>query len=204
MPKNSLQNSQLKSTRKDDIVVCALKVFCEKGYHGATVNDIVKKAKCSHGLFYHYFKNKKEIFDAVAEIRGESMMDFLDKVLLDDGNYAQKLEKLTKYTFDNIKKDEAFAYKYYFFLSTVFIKVESGELPPKGKVPPHVRMFWFFKEALDKGDLRCDYGPENAATLYNCIMQGATLNFILCPKEFKKNYKFPDIDQIINIFKKEN
>ena len=43
-------------------VCCGKHTNCEKGYDNATVDDIVKKAKCSHGLFYHYFKNKKEIF----------------------------------------------------------------------------------------------------------------------------------------------
>ena len=62
MPKVSKQVTKLKERRKEEIIESALKVFCEKGYAGATINDIVKKAKCSHGLFYHYFDSKKEIF----------------------------------------------------------------------------------------------------------------------------------------------
>ena len=82
--------STQKEARKNDIVQAALKVFCEKGYGGTTINDIVKKAKCSHGLFYHYFKNKKELFDAVCETRGKSMMFFLEKVLEEDSNFVVK------------------------------------------------------------------------------------------------------------------
>ena len=205
MPKNSMQFIKLKEKRKEDIVESALKVFCEKGYAGATINDIVKKAKCSHGLFYHYFKSKKEIFNEVSETRGKHMIYFLDKVLEEKSNYVDKLRKMTEYIFNNMKKDEIFAYRYYFFVSTIFAKAESGELPPKcdKKVPPHIRMHSFFEEGVKQGEFRRDFTPADCAKLYNSIIQGATLNFILCPKEFKQSFKFPVIDFIVDIFKKE-
>ena len=205
MAKKQPLNSPSNEGRKNDIIFSALKVLCEKGYANATINDIVKKAKCSHGLFYHYFENKKSIFDALIERRGKHIMDFLDEVLKSDDNYVEKLTKLTEYTFANMIKDEIFAYRYYFFLTTAFKKSEAGELPPKieGRKPPYARMFSFFEEGVKRGDFSSKYSPEDCAKLYNCIIQGATLNFILCPKEFKRNFKFPNIEHIISIFKKE-
>ena len=199
------RHDRLKEERKQLIVQSALKVFCEKGYGGATINDIVKKAKCSHGLFYHYFENKKAIFDAVTETRGKNMMDFLDDVLKEDSCYIDKLQKLTEYTFTNMKKDEIFAYRFYFFVSTVFAKAESGERPklPCNKVPPHIRMFSFFEEGVKRGEFSDRYPPNESAKLYNSIIKGTTLSFILYPKEFKHNFQFPLIDYIVDIFKKE-
>ncbi len=204
MPKSEETLLKIKQERKELIIQSALKVFCEKGYNSATVNDIVKKAKCSHGLFYHYFENKKAIFDSVCIYRGKNMIDFLDDVLLEESNYCDKLKKLTEYTFNNIKKDEIFAYRYYFFVSTVFAKAESGELPKKDckKVPPHVKMNSFFAEGIKRGDFKCDYPAEECAKIYNSIIQGTTLSFILCPKEFKRCFKFPMIDFILDIFKR--
>lgn len=206
MPKNTKQNEKIKLERKSEIVESALKVFCEKGYAGTTINDIVKKAKCSHGLFYHYFNTKKEIFDAVCEKRGKHMMYFLDKVLSDDNCFVDKLYKLTEYTFNNIKKDEIFAYRYYFFVSTIFNKSESGELPPKKEnhTPPHLRMKAFFEEGIKRGEFKNNYSADECAKLYNSIIQGATLSFILCPKEFKKNFEFPAVTFIVETFKKED
>ncbi len=51
MPKTARQLEKIKARRKEQIVLAGLKVFCEKGYEGAKVDDIVKKAGCSHGLF---------------------------------------------------------------------------------------------------------------------------------------------------------
>ena len=62
MAKNNNLTNKRKLDRKNDILKSALKVFCEKGYSGAKIDDITKKAKCSHGLFYHYFPTKKNLF----------------------------------------------------------------------------------------------------------------------------------------------
>lgn len=203
MEKKKNQNLTIADTRKNELVLSALKVFCKKGYHSATINDIVKKAKCSHGLFYHYFKNKKELFDAVCEERGHHMMYFLDKVLEENSNYVDKLIKLTEYTFSNMKNDEIFAYRYYFFVSRVFEKAENNVLPPKDKVPPHLRMTDFFEKGIKFGDFSDKYSAKDCARLYNSIIQGATLNFILYPKELKRSFTFPSIQFIAEIFKKE-
>ncbi len=203
MQKTQNRIFKVKEERKRDIVVSALKVFCEKGYNGTTINDIVKKARCSHGLFYHYFSSKKDIFNAVAETRGKNMITFLDDVLIEKTDYLSKLKKLTEYTFENMKKDEIFAYRYYFFLSNIFIKAESGAILPKCKEPPHIKMHSFFEKGIESGDFSSRHSPSECAKLYNCIIQGATINFILCPKEFKESFKFPDLQFIIDIFKKE-
>jgi AcrR family transcriptional regulator len=41
-------------------------VFADRGYHAARVDDIVARAKTSHGTFYLYFANKEELFRALA------------------------------------------------------------------------------------------------------------------------------------------
>ena len=47
-----------------------MRVFAERGYHAARVDDIVRAARTSHGTFYLYFANKEEIFAAVGRDPG--------------------------------------------------------------------------------------------------------------------------------------
>lgn len=192
-----------KEKRKDEIIYSAIKVFCEKGYNGATVDDIVKKAGCSHGLFYHYFKNKKTIFEEVSQMHGKHVTDYLDKAISEEGNYLFKLKKMTEYAFENIKNDEIFAYRFYFFVTKIFLKAESGELPPKNKIPPHVKMENFFNDGIKNGDFTDKYPASECSKIYYSIINGANLGFMFCPKEFKHNFKFPAVEFIIDIFKKE-
>ena len=50
----------------------------------------------------------------------------LDKVLEEDSNFVDKLIRLTEYTFNNMKNDQIFAYRYYFFVSRIFEKAEKN------------------------------------------------------------------------------
>lgn len=43
-----------------------LRVFAERGYHSARVDDIVRAARTSHGTFYLYFTNKEDLLRALA------------------------------------------------------------------------------------------------------------------------------------------
>lgn len=46
----------------------ALEVFWEKGYDGASIRDIAKRAGCSVGLAYNYYETKDEMFDGALDI----------------------------------------------------------------------------------------------------------------------------------------
>src|SRR5256714_5180012 len=43
-----------------------MKVFDERGYQAARVDDIVRAARTSHGTFYLYFANKEDLLRALA------------------------------------------------------------------------------------------------------------------------------------------
>jgi AcrR family transcriptional regulator len=43
-----------------------MRVFAERGFHAARVDDIVRAARTSHGTFYLYFANKEELLRALA------------------------------------------------------------------------------------------------------------------------------------------
>lgn len=54
------------------------RVFIEKGYHDARVDDIVEEAETSHGTFYRYFENRQALFRTLAFRSGKSLMAALD------------------------------------------------------------------------------------------------------------------------------
>jgi len=43
-----------------------LRVFADRGFHAARVDDIVRAARTSHGTFYLYFANKEDLLRALA------------------------------------------------------------------------------------------------------------------------------------------
>jgi len=60
-------DSSLATRRRTEILEAALKVFSEKGYHAAKIEDIAAELNIGHGTFYRYFENKLDIFNHVVE-----------------------------------------------------------------------------------------------------------------------------------------
>ena len=65
MPRTPEQNQNIKDRRRTKLLSFALKAFAANGYDKTAVDDIARPAKCSHGLFYHYFKSKEEVFSVI-------------------------------------------------------------------------------------------------------------------------------------------
>jgi AcrR family transcriptional regulator len=61
-----------------DFLRSAYEVLAEKGYHQASVDEIVKRAERSKGGFYHCFESKEalylELFDQVIRVAGEKIL----------------------------------------------------------------------------------------------------------------------------------
>src|SRR3954469_25713818 len=61
----SLRAQGRRTMRK--LLDAGLRVFDERGYQAARVDDVVKAARTSHGTFYLYFANKEDLFRVLAE-----------------------------------------------------------------------------------------------------------------------------------------
>ena len=62
MPRSSAENRRIRDERQAHILRAAAHVFARKGLAAATIADIAAVANVSHGLTYHYFESKEEIF----------------------------------------------------------------------------------------------------------------------------------------------
>ncbi|PEB51830.1 TetR family transcriptional regulator [Bacillus pseudomycoides] len=51
--------------RRSEILNAAEKLFASKGYTKTTVSDILREIGIAKGTFYHYFKSKEEVMDAI-------------------------------------------------------------------------------------------------------------------------------------------
>lgn len=59
--------------RRAQLAEAAFEVFTNRGYRNSAVADIVRAAGVSHGSFYNYFTNKREILDAAIDYGLESL-----------------------------------------------------------------------------------------------------------------------------------
>ena len=95
-PRGKKLNEQMRSDAIAKITKAALEVFAEYGYHGATMEQIMKVSGLSKGLVYHYFPSKEKIFfhlvDTALEISRNTWKDALNS----PGTAWEKIEKLSE------------------------------------------------------------------------------------------------------------
>ena len=77
MPRSEEQNKALRDYRRGKILDRALTLFAIKGFDDVTVDDITLSTNCAHGLFYHYFRSKEDVFNALVKIKEEKYKDYL-------------------------------------------------------------------------------------------------------------------------------
>ncbi len=93
------------------ILDVATKEFSTKGYDGARVDDIMRLAKVSKNLIYHYFNSKEQLFIIVLEAAYESMHEYHRTWTIDGANAANAADgvrQLIRSTFEYWEKSSDF------------------------------------------------------------------------------------------------
>lgn len=70
---------------KEKIITVAYELFAEKGYESTTVSDIIKVVGSSRGGFYHHFKSKEEILEAITMNYIDDLMNYYKEILQESG-----------------------------------------------------------------------------------------------------------------------
>ena len=91
MPRTREQFIEMKDERRESIFKAALPLFSLN--KKVTIDDICEKAKCSHGIVYHYFKNVDQILEKL--LKSSTYVE-LHELLFDKltGSSYEKIEEL--------------------------------------------------------------------------------------------------------------
>lgn len=83
-------------TTRDLIVEAADKLFYQQGYELTSFSDIADAVKISRGNFYHHFKSKDEILDAVISLRLSKTETMLQKWDVEGKHPAERIRSFIK------------------------------------------------------------------------------------------------------------
>jgi AcrR family transcriptional regulator len=118
-----------KERRRQQIMVAAKRVFSDKGFNKATMEDIAQEAELSPGTLYLYFKNKEELYASLSLrilqyllIRVEHVRD--EK----DGGPQDKLKSLIEAMYDVYEFDPLIIINMFHLQSSETLKNLSPEL----------------------------------------------------------------------------
>jgi len=95
-------NLERKAKTRAALLSAAKESFSEKGYHHSSVPDIVQRAKLGHGTFYFYFKDREDIFFALAEKLSESMRVYISPLVKGEEDPTRRLDVFIKSYFEAV------------------------------------------------------------------------------------------------------
>ncbi|MEW6273994.1 MAG: TetR/AcrR family transcriptional regulator [Bacillota bacterium] len=79
--------------RKMNIIKVAAKLFSEKGYHDATLEDIARNLKYTKGSIYYYINSKQELLFQCHELAMDMLINRMEEILATDWPLEVKLRE---------------------------------------------------------------------------------------------------------------
>jgi AcrR family transcriptional regulator len=87
---------------RDRIITAAVTVFADKGYHRATIADVVQRSGLSVGAIYTHFRNKEELFLYSCDLISGQGLDELGMRLAPLTSSADRLRAAIAYYVETI------------------------------------------------------------------------------------------------------
>jgi AcrR family transcriptional regulator len=82
----------------DRILIQAMRIFLEKGYHGTSIDDITQAAGVTKGALYWHFRSKEELLQKIVADFEKRFLDGLIQAVKNvHGNIQDKFEKYFRY-----------------------------------------------------------------------------------------------------------
>jgi AcrR family transcriptional regulator len=196
-PRTEEQNAQIKDERREQILKAALKVFAHRGFAATKVGDIAAAAGLSHGLVYHYFASKEEIF---YELVGIAVKTSGDSLLMVDALPLEPIEKVrqtAKYIMGGITMGQETSY--FFLIVTHAAMMEPGPEREKCFAGSYVSvntMTKILQEGQKLGQVRDGDAAGMSVMFFSAIMGLAIYNITM------EGFKMPDPELLVNMVSK--
>ncbi len=159
MNKNISKKNQTKksSKRYNEIIDAAAKVFRDKGYKEATLEDIANEVGMLKGSLYYYITKKEDLLYAVVERPLSEMTETLKQIVNTSYTPTKKLEKALQ---NHIAGFENYQSELFVWISIEWFKAEfGGEIATLGD--EYDRLFRkIIVEGIEKKEFRNDLDPK--------------------------------------------
>jgi AcrR family transcriptional regulator len=91
-------------SRWDDVVSAAARVFSEKGFGGASLEDVANEVGMLKGSLYNYIKSKEDLLFAIVRPNAEELLDRTRKLKEADLPASEKLRQIAEIHFEIIDR----------------------------------------------------------------------------------------------------
>ncbi|MEZ4527365.1 MAG: TetR/AcrR family transcriptional regulator [Desulfobacterales bacterium] len=82
--------------QRREILAAALKLFSEKGFHNVAMHEIAKEAEYAVGTLYKFFKNKKDLYQALIIENSDRFHEEISKAVEEADDEVEKLRSFVR------------------------------------------------------------------------------------------------------------
>ena len=189
---NRFAHININNGKIQKIINSAFEVFSNNYWEKASTNLIVKQAGISRGLFYHYFKDKQELFDYLVYFSVKVVISDLDKNI--DWEDSDFLNRLRQSIIVALKTFEGYPYLMDFFYKYAGKMDRLSSEHQTDNIAPGMRKK-FYSYNLDFSKVRNGVDIIKMMTVSQLVVSGL-INEII--KKIKLSGDKVVIDQIMN------
>ena len=82
--------------RRESIINVAKRLFAHKGFHGVSIDEIVKSVGVSPSILYRHFKSKEDLYAAVLHEFSCTRESYVETVVNEDPGFEHMLRGMTR------------------------------------------------------------------------------------------------------------
>jgi AcrR family transcriptional regulator len=191
------------SWRRDQVLECAERVFSEKGFHQATMQEIAAEAEYATGTLYTLFENKDAIFAAVVRRRLTEIDAHLRAAVEAGASAREKVEKFVRAFFEFFEAKKHLVQIYVNVTGGLLwnVKSELGEEVAE----MHLAFLGFlegiFRAGVRRGDIRSELEPRvMAVSLFGILVAVVTDWVTQVPESSLESRRDVTLDLIATLF----
>ena len=169
----------------EQILQAAETLFSSKGYHGTSMNDIVKESGLSKGAIYGHFRSKEQLFQALQERQLAATLDQIKLVFSPDDSAVEKMWTAADAVFNPICDcpKEVCRMSLEFMIEASRMKsLQPGLESRYSKI--HSFISELIDEGINKGEFRQDIDADTLASILFAALDGLSLHWATTSKAF--------------------
>lgn len=163
------------SKTKEKLIEVARQLFATKGEENTTMNDIAVASEKGRRTIYTYFKNKREILNAVVKTESEKIVDKLRDI---PGQPIPSEQKLMNFIFIRFETIKELVYRNGSLRAGFFRDIRKVDRARKASVGREVSILkQILAEGVEKGIFRIRH-IEETATVMILALQGMDVAYV--------------------------
>ena len=184
------------NTKLEGIKLNAIKLIVEKGYGGASISSIAKKAKVAEGYLYRFYKSKEELVSDLLNSKISEIIDNLEESIQKSSSFSEIIELLVKIIFRMAEKSSN-------DIKFLYVMMNDYSFTISSKVKE--RIATLCKELMDKGKFLGQVDQlisEEEMYIFLVIYPIQFINLRIKKFFGNSNWTNEDVDRLIGICNK--